>query len=167
MDAGSVSPDMRTRLNLLTVIILSVYVDGLSLILRLSRPSPSLAQNAGRVERVSVKNAGLEPLSLSLSLSMTTLTPPPPSSSARKALHRSRALLHGGCRKGRDGNPPPWYARNTSYRKGLTSVSEYASGTSETPMPTRSRFPFPCYPPSRCCCRQRQRPCPTPVEALY
>ena len=91
MDAGSVSPDMRTRLNLLTVIILSVYVDGLSLILRLSRPSPSLAQNAGRVERVSVKNAGLEPLSLSLSLSMTTLTPPPPPPPLRAKLYIDHA----------------------------------------------------------------------------
>ena len=68
--------------NILTALVPSVYVDGLGLGLILSISlSPSLAPNAGRVERVSVENAGLEPSSSSSSSSSsstTTLAPPPP-----------------------------------------------------------------------------------------
>ena len=80
--------------NLLTALILSVYVDGLSLglILRLSL-SPRLAPNAGRFERVSVKNAGSEPL-----LSARAAAP---SSSALNAPYRSCLPLQ--CCHGKDG----------------------------------------------------------------
>ena len=74
MDAGSVSgrrehgggnKTIGSADNLFTAFMLSVYVYGLSLIL--IRLSPSLAPNAGCVERVSVKNAGSELSSLSSS----------------------------------------------------------------------------------------------------
>ena len=48
--------------NILMAFMPSVYVDGLSLGLILSLSIiPSLSPNAGHVERISVKNAGLEP----------------------------------------------------------------------------------------------------------